>query len=99
MTAAPFNSAGLPLFGISSVAVSALGIIALLVLEYSDVGKALNGYAGLLLTLTVLPVAVLAIASGLVLGTVSLVRRERWRAIAALGIATPLVFGLMVLFA
>ena len=99
MTTAPSNSAGLPLFGIWSVAVSALGIIALLVLEYSDLGKALNGYAGLLLTLTVLPVAVIAIAAGLVLGTVSLVRRERWRAIAALGIATPLVFGLMVLFA
>jgi hypothetical protein len=99
MTAAPSNAARLPLFGISSVAVSALGIIALLVLEYSDVGKALNGYAGLLLTLTVLPVAVLAIASGLILSAVSLMRGERWRAIGVLGIAIPLVFGLMVLFA
>ena len=99
MTAAPSNSAGLPWFGLSSIVVPALGIIALLVIEFTDVGKALNGYAGLLLALTVLPVAVLAVASGLVLGTVSLMRRERWRAIGVLGVAIPMVFGLMVLFA
>ena len=99
MNATPSNSAEPPLFGISSIVVPALGIVALLVMELTDVGKALNGYAGLLLTLTVLPVAVLAVASGLVFGTVSLMRRERWRALAVLGIATPLVFGLVVLFA
>ena len=91
------GTAAFPLFATASVVGPLLGMAALLVLETTDVGKALNGYAGLLLALTVVPLAVLALASGLVLGIVSIVRRERWRAAAIVGIALPLALGLYVL--